>query len=385
MEEEAQSLRYWCYRCSRAVNPLREIGPLNCPVCEGGFLEEMETATGQADSGSITSEYPFDSERAALSLWAPILLGMMSNNPRRDRRHSTSSRLRHRIELLEEDHDDDEELDDHTTSEHNRDQTELDRELDTIIRRRRRRSSATILHLLQGIRAGMLSETENSEGDDRDRERVILINPFNQSIIVHGSNSSSNNNNDHSSLGDPPRHIGSLGDYFIGPGLDMLLQQLADNDPSRYGTPPARKEAVVAMPVVKVEDSLQCAVCLDDFEIGSEAKEMPCKHKFHSECIIPWLDLHSSCPVCRYQLPFDDGPNGPARNINNNNAAEINTTVIDGGGSGNDRDGVSGRQFSVPIPWPFSSLFSPSTSAAGSESSSNSANAGGPGAHTHED
>ncbi|CAH9070993.1 unnamed protein product, partial [Cuscuta europaea] len=204
MEEEAQSLRYWCYRCSRAVNPLREIGPLNCPICEGGFLEEMETATGQADSGSITSEYPFDSERAALSLWAPILLGMMSNNPRRDRRHGTSSRLRHRIELLEEDHDD-EELDDHTTSEHNRDQTELDRELDTIIRRRRRRSSATILHLLQGIRAGMLSETENSEGDDRDRERVILINPFNQSIIVHGSNSSnSNNNNDHSSLGDPP-------------------------------------------------------------------------------------------------------------------------------------------------------------------------------------
>lgn len=27
-------------------------------------------------------------------------------------------------------------------------------------------------------------------------------------------------------------------------------------------------------------------VCLDVFEIGMEAKDMPCKHKFHSDCLI---------------------------------------------------------------------------------------------------
>ncbi|GMQ11818.1 hypothetical protein CsSME_00054300 [Camellia sinensis var. sinensis] len=104
----------------------------------------------------------------------------------------------------------------------------------------------------------------------------------------------------------------NLGDYFIGPGLEQLIQQLADNDPNRYGTPPASKSAVEALPEIKVtydllsSDSSQCAVCKDTFELGEEAKQMPCKHIYHSDCIVPWLDLHNSCPVCRYELPTDD-------------------------------------------------------------------------------
>jgi hypothetical protein len=39
-----------------------------------------------------------------------------------------------------------------------------------------------------------------------------------------------------------------LGDYFLGPSLDALVQQLAENDAARHGTPPAKKEAVEAMP-----------------------------------------------------------------------------------------------------------------------------------------
>lgn len=384
----AEASRYWCYHCSRVVNPIMEIEPLKCPICQRGFVEEMESA-----GAPETNENPFDfrgpdSERA-LSLWAPILLGMMSN-PRRRRRFR-------RMEFEEED---DEENNEGNERSHEGDQTELDRELESIIRRRRR-SSATILQLLQGIRAGMLSETENSEigGDDRDserdrdrdrdresreRERVILINPFNQTIIVQGSYDSNSNSGNH--------HVGSLGDYFIGPGLDMLLQHLAENDPNRYGTPPAQKEAIEAMPTVKVGDSLQCSVCLEDFEIGCEAKEMPCKHKFHSGCILPWLELHSSCPVCRYQLPFDDSKldsNGSRDNARNNNA-EMNMDGNRDGEPNGDARNENGRQFSVPLPWPFSSLFSPSTSgtesnAAGHSSSNPTTNDTTPGAHTHED
>ncbi|KAL0364450.1 UNVERIFIED_CONTAM: E3 ubiquitin-protein ligase RING1 [Sesamum angustifolium] len=98
---------------------------------------------------------------------------------------------------------------------------------------------------------------------------------------------------------------------FETPG-EQLIQQLAENDPNRYGTPPASKSAVEGLPNIKIteemlpSDSSQCAVCKDSFELNEEAKQMPCKHIYHKDCILPWLELHNSCPVCRYELPTDD-------------------------------------------------------------------------------
>lgn len=347
--EEAEAPRYWCHMCSQRVNPITEMEAIKCPICQSGFVEEMTSATPESpldfEVGGGT-----DSDRA-LSLWAPILLGMM-DNPRR--RH----RLR-RMAFEDGDH------------------TELDHELDSIIRRRR--SSATILQLLQGMRTGLLSENndQRSNDRDRDRERVILINPFNQTIIVQGSYDPATNE----SLTRAP--IGSLGDYFIGPGLDLLLQHLSENDPNRYGTPPAQKEAVEALPTVKTEEKLQCSVCLDECEIGDEVKEMPCKHKFHCSCILPWLELHSSCPICRYQLPFDESKvadsEGSRNNNSNNNGGENNNSEA---GNNNNVGGSGGRQFSVPLPWPFSSLFSSSSPRTGNSGSSSNAN---PATSNHDD
>ncbi|KAK3409637.1 hypothetical protein EUGRSUZ_J01748 [Eucalyptus grandis] len=303
--EEAMAARYWCHQCLRMVNPILE-AEIKCPYCESGFIEEMNSTMrdSQDSDGDLGSD-------RALSLWAPILLGMMGNSRRR-------RRLR-RFGFEDEDDDTEE-----GESRHGGDM-ELDREIDSIIRRRRR-SSATILRLLRDARAGIASESEfadvarDRDGDrdrHRERERVILINPFNQTIVLQGSSDYSREN---SNL------IGSLGDYFVGPGLDLLLQHLAENDPNGHGTPPARKEAIEAMPTVKMTENVQCSVCLDDFHVGAEAKEMPCKHKFHSGCILPWLELHSSCPVCRFQLPIDESK-----------------TDADGSRNGNDTGGGRGR------------------------------------------
>ncbi|KAG6768311.1 E3 ubiquitin-protein ligase RING1-like [Populus alba x Populus x berolinensis] len=139
---------------------------------------------------------------------------------------------------------------------------------------------------------------------------------------------------------------GNFGDYFIGSGLEQLIQQLAENDPNRYGTPPASKKAIEALPTMKVTEEMmksemnnQCAVCKDEFEGGEEVKGMPCKHVFHEDCIIPWLNMHNSCPVCRYELPTDDP------DYENRSPA--------GQGSGGGSAGGMERRFTISIPRAF--------------------------------
>ncbi|KAI4384119.1 hypothetical protein MLD38_009885 [Melastoma candidum] len=159
--------------------------------------------------------------------------------------------------------------------------------------------------------------------------------------------------------------IGNLGDYFIGPGFEQLIQQLAENDPNRYGTPPASKSAIENLPTVTVTENLthsdnnQCAVCQDDFHIGMEVKQMPCKHVYHADCLLPWLELHNSCPVCRHELPTDDSEYESRRDGGRGGGGG---GVAGGGGNGGNSSSSSGggggermvrRSFSIMLPFPF--------------------------------
>ena len=46
----------------------------------------------------------------------------------------------------------------------------------------------------------------------------------------------------------------------------------------------------------------ECAICLDDFEIGDRANILKCSHGFHEICLKEWLPLNFSCPVCRQPI-----------------------------------------------------------------------------------
>ncbi|KAL9263810.1 putative E3 ubiquitin-protein ligase RHC1A [Drosera capensis] len=88
-------------------------------------------------------------------------------------------------------------------------------------------------------------------------------------------------------------------------GFQELLEQLSMND--RRGPPPAPRSAIDSMPTIKITQShletySHCPVCKDLFELGTEARIMPCNHIYHSDCIVPWLAQHNSCPVCRHEL-----------------------------------------------------------------------------------
>ncbi|KAI9079391.1 hypothetical protein K1719_038690 [Acacia pycnantha] len=92
--------------------------------------------------------------------------------------------------------------------------------------------------------------------------------------------------------------------------LEQFLQQTENNGDEGAENLPASKTAIGSMPTIEIgEDRVStdehCAICKEAFEGGSEAREMPCKHIYHSDCIVPWLSRCNSCPVCRNELPSD--------------------------------------------------------------------------------
>lgn len=108
------------------------------------------------------------------------------------------------------------------------------------------------------------------------------------------------------------RRLVDMRDFLLGPGGDLLIQQLIEGGQvGRNGSSPASKAAVEAMPTLIISkpgldaDDFYCAVCKEVFDIGGEAREMPCKHIYHTDCILPWLALHNSCPICRHEMPSE--------------------------------------------------------------------------------
>ncbi|KAJ4870775.1 RING/U-box superfamily protein [Raphanus sativus] len=108
------------------------------------------------------------------------------------------------------------------------------------------------------------------------RERIILVNPFTQGMIVLEESS----------------------------GLNPLLRDLLES--REEGHPPASKASIDAMRVVDTDGwGGVCVICLEGWKEEDTVKEMPCKHRFHGGCIEKWLGFHGSCPVCRHEMPVE--------------------------------------------------------------------------------
>ena len=42
-----------------------------------------------------------------------------------------------------------------------------------------------------------------------------------------------------------------------------------------------------------------CSICLNEYKPGEIVRNMACSHRYHATCIDQWLDVGSTCPVCR--------------------------------------------------------------------------------------
>jgi hypothetical protein len=46
------------------------------------------------------------------------------------------------------------------------------------------------------------------------------------------------------------------------------------------------------------DENLGCSICTEDFEMGQDLRVLPCNHKFHPECVDPWLlNVSGTCPL----------------------------------------------------------------------------------------
>lgn len=109
-------------------------------------------------------------------------------------------------------------------------------------------------------------------------------------------------------------------DNFLldSPYLHRLLRHLASENSGSSSTSSSssalKSSDIDSIPTIQISSSmlssdpdpdsvLLCAVCKEDFAVGESAKKLPCSHIYHSDCIVPWLSDHNSCPLCRFELP----------------------------------------------------------------------------------
>lgn len=75
-----------------------------------------------------------------------------------------------------------------------------------------------------------------------------------------------------------------------GDGPDLVMTQTAEG----VGQSPKPEDNSELC----TDNGLACSVCTDDFVKGQDIRVLPCNHKFHPECIDPWLlNVSGTCPL----------------------------------------------------------------------------------------
>ncbi|KAL7601926.1 E3 ubiquitin-protein ligase RDUF2 [Lactuca sativa] len=240
----------------------------------------------------------------------------------------------------------------------------------------RRRFPATAMYMLGNNDRSDLRSRRGARRNNGDRS------PFNPVIVLRGP-AEGNGAVEDSGVGErgfelyyddgagsglqplPP----TMSEFLMGSGFARLLDQLSQiemNGLGRAGHPPASKAAIESMPTIEISEAhvsteSHCAVCKEAFVISAEAREMPCKHIYHSDCILPWLTLRNSCPVCRHELPTDSTDSNSS-NLERSEPTEEESSAVGltiwrlpGGGfavgrfSGGRRAGVGGGERELPV------------------------------------
>ncbi|XP_028050741.1 E3 ubiquitin-protein ligase Iruka isoform X8 [Monomorium pharaonis] len=243
--------RFFCHKCSVEIERL--LPNYTCPRCASGFIEELESSSSNEGSSGVDANTEDLSDR-------DIDIYNLNTNQQPgggSRNYMLGGRRRSNWSRIPQDG--------RRTSSNRRRQETLQMPIENFIQ--------DFLFNLSG--AASLS---NSVGQDA-QPSVFNIRLF----------------------------LGNPGDYVWGrDGLDAIVTQLL-NQMDGTGPPPLSRNQIDEIPTTtitqnQVDCKLQCSVCWEDFKLSEPVRQLPCQHVYHAPCIVPWLELHRTCPICRQNL-----------------------------------------------------------------------------------
>jgi hypothetical protein len=109
------------------------------------------------------------------------------------------------------------------------------------------------------------------------------------------------------------RHIAQLSDGFeyLGydheqpdrPNFQSFTRRLLDMMQVMPVIPPRNPVSSPSIIDGDFEVNGQCSICQDECELLQQImKPSECDHCFHSSCLTPWIEDHSTCPNCRVPI-----------------------------------------------------------------------------------
>lgn len=158
--------------------------------------------------------------------------------------------------------------------------------------------------------------------------------------------------------------VSASGDYvFSEHGFDQVMSRLMDQYHQQRTVPRTPDEVIDALPRISltkqyIDEELktkQCAICQEDFKEGDEVIKMPCEsgHTYCTDCIVGWLKVNSTCPVCRYSMIENLGESSDATNAEGTSSSTGNAAGATSAPSSSTRFGT------IPIPGSNSSSSAP--------------------------
>eukprot|EP00597_Dinobryon_sp_UTEXLB2267_P002796 CAMPEP_0170076266 /NCGR_PEP_ID=MMETSP0019_2-20121128/13264_1 /TAXON_ID=98059 /ORGANISM="Dinobryon sp., Strain UTEXLB2267" /LENGTH=243 /DNA_ID=CAMNT_0010287785 /DNA_START=276 /DNA_END=1007 /DNA_ORIENTATION=+ len=86
---------------------------------------------------------------------------------------------------------------------------------------------------------------------------------------------------------------------------EMVLKMLSA---SRKGSSSTSYSSLLEGCIHYGSPTKDCSICQEAFQDVCEILKLPCRHLYHSGCVIEWLQKNNTCPLCRLELPKEETP-----------------------------------------------------------------------------